>query len=49
MGVVEGGWEFVIGAYAITAVALIGYTLSVLRRYGAERARAERDAREEES
>jgi heme exporter protein CcmD len=42
-GVVEGGWEFVWAAYAVTAVTLLGYALSVHRRY-----RAERDVRARE-
>jgi len=44
MGVVEGGWEFVIAAYTVTALVLGGYTLSLHRRYRAERARAAREA-----
>jgi hypothetical protein len=31
-GVVEGGWEFVIAAYAVTAVVLLGYAFSVFWR-----------------
>ena len=31
-GVIEGGWEFVIAAYAITAVVLLGYAFSVYWR-----------------
>jgi hypothetical protein len=27
-GVIQGGWEFVIAAYAITAVVLLGYAFS---------------------
>jgi len=45
MGYVEGGWEFVWAAYAVTAVVLGGYATSVLIRFRAERNRAEREAR----
>jgi hypothetical protein len=38
-GVIEGGWEFVIAAYAATALILIGYTASVVRRYLKEHSR----------
>jgi hypothetical protein len=31
-GVIEGGWEFVIAAYVITAVVLLGYAFSVCWR-----------------
>ena len=44
MGVIEGGWEFVWGAYGTTALVLLCYTLSVYVRYRAERKRAEREA-----
>jgi hypothetical protein len=37
MGVVEGGWEFVIAAYAVTALVLGGYGLSVFLRWRAAR------------
>ena len=42
-GVVEGGWEFVTLAYTFTAVILVSYTLSVVLRYRAEKARRERE------
>jgi heme exporter protein D len=45
MGYVEGGWEYVWAAYTVTTVVLVGYTVSVLLRLRAERARAEREAR----
>jgi hypothetical protein len=32
-GVIEGGWEFVIAAYGATALILVGYAVSVVRRY----------------
>ena len=44
-GTIEGGWEFVIAAYAISAVVYLGYALSVHLRYRAERTRYEREAR----
>jgi heme exporter protein CcmD len=47
-GVIEGGWEFVVAAYAVSAVVLFGYAAAVWRRYEAARARAEREAREEQ-
>ena len=28
-GVIQGGWEFVIAAYAVSAVILVGYACSV--------------------
>jgi heme exporter protein CcmD len=45
MGVIVGGWEFVWAAYAVTAVVLLGYAVSVHLRYRAERARREREER----
>lgn len=44
MGYIEGGWEYVWGAYGATAVILLGYTVSILARYRSERARASREA-----
>ena len=41
-GVIVGGWEFVIAAYAVSAVVLLGYAISVHRRYRAERERQRR-------
>ena len=29
-GVVQGGWEFVIAAYTITAIGFIAYTIRVI-------------------
>jgi hypothetical protein len=43
MGVVQGGWEFVIAAYTVTALVLGGYAFSLHRRYRAERGRALRE------
>jgi len=31
-GVVQGGWEFVIAAYAFTVVALVVYGVSLITR-----------------
>ena len=31
-GVIVGGWGYVIAAYGITAVVLVGYAWSLLRR-----------------
>ena len=36
-GVIEGGWPFVWAAYGISAVILIGYAVSLHRRYRGER------------
>lgn len=47
-GVVSGGWEFVIAAYAVSAAVLGGYAVSVILRYRAERQRSPGDARGEE-
>lgn len=44
-GVLEGGWEFVWAAYAVTAVALVGYTLSLLSRVRLESARRRQQRR----
>lgn len=41
-GVIQGGWEFVIAAYVVSALILVGYAFSVYRRYRRERTR--RDA-----
>ena len=36
-GVIEGGWPYVWGAYALSAAILIGYALSIHLRYRAAR------------
>ena len=41
-GVIEGGWEYVWAAYAMTAVILLGYAVSLIARYRAERRKAAR-------
>ena len=41
-GVVQGGWEFVVAAYAVTGTVLAAYAASVLLRLRAERERAAR-------
>ena len=43
-GVIEGGWEFVVAAYSVSAIVLIGYAVSIHIRYRAERARRKREA-----
>jgi hypothetical protein len=42
-GMVTGGWEFVQAAYVVSAAVYLGYFVSVVARYRAERQRAERD------
>jgi hypothetical protein len=46
-GVIQGGWGFVVGAYSVTAVVLLGYALSIYLRYRSERDRAARQSRGE--
>jgi hypothetical protein len=41
--VIQGGWEFVIAAYTVSAVVLGGYALSVFLRLRGEKARAARE------
>lgn len=41
-GVVQGGWEFVIAAYTVTAVVLAAYGASIFFRSRAEQRRSER-------
>ena len=43
-GVIEGGWGFVVAAYGVTAVVLVGYAVSILTRFRAERSRRAREA-----
>jgi heme exporter protein CcmD len=44
-GVIQGGWEFVWAAYAVSATILAGYVVSVFARYRAAlRRRAEAGA-----
>jgi len=43
-GVIHGGWNFVVAAYAVSAVVFLAYAISVHWRYRAERDRARRDA-----
>jgi heme exporter protein CcmD len=42
-GTVTGGWEYVIAAYAVTALILIGYAVSVVLRHRQELARLARE------
>lgn len=44
MGSIQGGWEFVVAAYTVTAVVLGSYAVSVVLRWRAERNRARREA-----
>lgn len=44
-GVISGGWEYVIAAYAVSLVILVSYTASVVLRYRAEVRRALRESR----
>jgi heme exporter protein D len=32
-GVIQGGWEYVWAAYAVTATILVGYGLSIVMRH----------------
>jgi hypothetical protein len=43
-GVIHGGWRFVIAAYSISVLVLLGYAVSIHIRYRAERARRHREA-----
>ena len=43
-GVIHGGWSFVVAAYTVSAVVLVGYAISVHARYRAERDRVRREA-----
>ena len=42
-GVLQGGWEFVWAAYALSAFVLGSYTVSVILRHRAELLRRERE------
>jgi hypothetical protein len=46
-GMIQGGWQFVQMAYGVSAAVFLGYTLSVVLRYRAERDRREREAAQE--
>jgi heme exporter protein CcmD len=46
-GVLTGGWEFVWLAYGVSAVVLIGYSISVYVRYRTELRRQAHEARRE--
>ena len=43
-GVLQGGWEFVWTAYALSACVLVSYAASVILRHRAELLRREREA-----
>jgi hypothetical protein len=44
-GVIAGGWEFVVAAYAVSAGILATYATSVFLRYRTERRRLAREER----
>jgi len=44
-GVIQGGGEFVIAAYVVTAAVLSGYAASIFLRYRAEKKRVAREER----
>lgn len=48
-GVVEGGWEFVVAAYLVTAAVLGAYAASIFLRFTTERRTAARAAEESRS
>jgi hypothetical protein len=48
-GVIQGGWEFVVAAYAVTAAVLGAYGISVFLRYKSEKARAASEAGREQA
>ena len=41
---IQGGWEFVVAAYAVTAAVLGAYAISVFLRFRGEKARASKEA-----
>jgi hypothetical protein len=41
-GMIQGGWEYVVAAYVISAAILSGYAVSVFARYRREKSRQER-------
>jgi hypothetical protein len=43
-GVIEGGWEYVAAAYAVTAAVLGAYATSVFLRFRNEKARGDPEA-----
>lgn len=47
LGVIEGGWEYVIAAYVVSAAILGGYAVSVYVRYRRESSRRRHAARPE--
>ena len=42
-GVIQGGWEFVIAAYAVSAAILGGYAASIHARYRREQLRRRKE------
>lgn len=43
-GVISGGWEFVVGAYALTAIVLGVYMFSVFAKHAKEKASFDRQS-----
>ena len=43
-GVIEGGWEFVIGAYVLTTVVLGVYIFSIFAKHSKEKLNFERQS-----
>lgn len=43
-GVIQGGWEYVWAAYAVSATILTGYALSIFARYRAALRRREQES-----
>lgn len=43
-GVLQGGWEFILAAYGVSAFVFAAYFLSLHLRYRAERRQAEHEA-----
>src|SRR5207302_3861709 len=42
-GMIQGGWEFVVAAYAVTAAVLGAYAISVFLRFRSEKTRASKE------
>ena len=46
-GMIAGGWEYVVAAYVVTGVVLLGYSLSIVARLRALTRSAAREAKRE--
>ena len=42
-GMIQGGWEFVVAAYAVTVAVLGAYAISVFLRFRSEKTRASKE------